>query len=444
MKKEETFEDVVRAGGGLVLRDSANGKGKEIAVVRRARYAGEGWTLPKGKVKPEDNTWMEAAEREVGEETGFEVRANDFAGSSSYVVKGTPKVVLYWNMSPTGNAYPRDSGEVKEVRWIALEGADDELHYPGEKAILSGAIETSDRGIICTHQVKKAWWRSTSWNRLASTLPSYCLELEFLISSVRKGKRDDPWISTARSLLVEAAKALKAGNEELGWKCFLAAQRAELSGLSENARRARAHSILSEATRKLGKWRKKTVVDLLAEKPGRDGETVVAKATVAVEELYEAALILHEHYGNVQHRLRFHRRLLGSLALIALTALAVWIGIVLRGFRWDMEGEKLLPSVMLFGIMGASFSGILSLSKGVSQARIPEQLANIWITLARQVVGIISALVAYSFLGSGLLKIGEFDNPNLILAVSFAAGFSERLVVRAAETLTQQTPRSDS
>jgi len=239
---------------------------------------------------------------------------------------------------------------------------------------------------------------------------------------------------------------LKAGDTELGWKCFLAAQRIELYGLSEDALQVRAHSILTEANRKLGKWRKKSVVDLLAQRPAPGTETVVPKDKITVEEAYEAALILHEHYGNVQHRLQFHKRLLGALALIALMALAVWVGIVLRGFRVDVAEAKLLPSVMLFGIMGASFSGILSLSKGVSQARIPEQLANTWITLARQVVGVVSALVAYSFLSSGLLKIGgiAFDNPHLILAVSFAAGFSERLVVRAAETLTQQTPRSDS
>lgn len=446
MKGEETFRDVIRAAGGLVWRESADGKGKEIAVIRRSRYAGEGWTLPKGKVKPEDNTWPRAAEREVGEETGCEVRAVGFVGCTSYTVQGTPKVVLYWNMSVTGEPHTRDSGEVKEVRWIAVEDALKELHYPGEKALLSGAVKTPDCSVVCGPRVKKTWWRwrSTSWRRLANSLPPYCLELEFLISSTQRP--DAPWANVARCLLVEAWKALTAGNDELGWKCFLAAQRVELSGLSEDALQARAHSILTEGNRKLGRWRRRSVVDLLAQKPSTGAETVAPKPKVTVAEVYEAALILHEHYSNVQHRLRFHKRLLGALALVALVAMAVWAGVVLRGFRFDVGEVKLLPSVMLFGVMGASFSGILSLSKGVSQARIPEQLANTWITLARQVVGVVSAIVAYSFLSSGLLKIGaiDFNNPHLILAVSFAAGFSERLVVRAAETLSQQTPKSDS
>jgi 8-oxo-dGTP pyrophosphatase MutT (NUDIX family) len=444
MQKEETFGDVIRAAGGLVWRDSADARRKEVAVIRRSRYSGEGWTLPKGKVKPEDKSWKEAAEREVGEETGCEVRADGFVGCNSYIVKGTPKVVLFWTMSLTGKPHPKDSGEVKEVEWIAPEDGLEMLHYPGERALVSGTLETADAAVVSAPEVKKKWWRSTSWNRLATSLRPYCLELELLISSTKRP--DSPWVSTARSLLVEAGKALKEGNDELGWKCFLAAQRVELSGLSEDALHVRAHSILNESNRKLGRWRKKSVVDLLAQKPAPGAETVEPKAKVTVEEAYEAALILHEHYSNVQHRLRFHKRLLGALALIALIALAVWVGVVLRGFRFDVGDAKLLPSVMLFGIMGASFSGILSLSKGVSEARIPEQLANTWITLARQVVGVVSALVAYSFLSSGLLKIGgiAFDNPHLILAVSFAAGFSERLVVRAAETLSQQPPRSNS
>lgn len=439
MQKEKTVEDVIRAAGGLVWRDSADGKGKELAVIRRNRYSGEGWTLPKGKVIPEDKTWQEAAEREVGEETGWEVCVKGFVGCNSYTVNGTPKVVLYWNMSLTGKPHSKDSGEVKEVQWIAPEEALEKLHHAGDRALLSTAVEVNR-----APQLEGKLWRNTYWNRLVSSLPPYRIELEHLISLTQKP--DSPWISTSRSLIIEAGKALKAGNEDLGWRCFLAAQRVELSGLSEGALQARSHSILAEANQKLDGWRKKSVVDLLAQKPASGAECVVPKTKITVEEACEAALILHEHYGNVQQRLRFHKRLLGALALIALVALAVWVGVVLRGFRFDVSEGRLLPSVMLFGIMGASFSGILSLSHGVSQARIPEQRVNSWIALARQVVGIVSALVAYSLLSSGLLKIGgiALDNPHVTLAVSFAAGFSERLVVRAAETLARPTSKSES
>lgn len=140
-KPEESFDDVIRAAGGLVWRDAPDGKGKQIAIIRRSRYAGEGWTLPKGKVKAKDKTWKAAAEREVREETGCRVRVGDFAGCYGYTVRGKPKVVLYWNMNLIGEPDFRKSKEVDEVRWVTAREALKKLHYPSERALLRGSIQ---------------------------------------------------------------------------------------------------------------------------------------------------------------------------------------------------------------------------------------------------------------------------------------------------------------
>lgn len=445
---EESFGDVIRAAGGLVWRDSPDGKGKELAVILRSRYEkdGEGWTLPKGKLDPAkgDKTWEGAATREVKEETGCEVEVKGFVGCNSYIEKkkNKPKVVLYWNMNVTSAAGIKDPGEVKEVRWMSPQEAIEKLHYPGERALVWASTDELDSLAVPAFQIKRRWFRSTSHNRLVSSLPGYYFELEHLASLTRKPDgRDSSWAKVARHLLDESRKALEEKNGDLAWKCFLAAQRIELFGLGEwkpEALQARARSILTEANQKLDDWRKKTVVDLLAQKPAPEPDAVVPKANITVTEAFEASLILHEHYSNVQHRVRFHRGLIGALALIALIAVAVWAGVVLPLLGIDSNGAKLIPSVILFGILGASFSGILSLSTGVSRARIPEQLATIAITLARQVAGILSALAAYFLLSSGLLNLKVEVSPQLILAVCFAAGFSERLVVRAVETLSQR------
>src|SRR5262245_25662675 len=97
----EDFGGVIRAAGGLVWCESSDG-GKRLALVPRKRHAGEGWTLPKGKLDPEkgNTTWEEAARREVVEKIGLAVEVTSFAGCNSYVVKEErkPTIVLYWNM----------------------------------------------------------------------------------------------------------------------------------------------------------------------------------------------------------------------------------------------------------------------------------------------------------------------------------------------------------
>lgn len=142
---DQCFEDVIKAGGGLVWRDSPDGKRKQLAVIRRKkRYPGEGWTLPKGKLDSEkgDKTWKGAAKREVEEEIGLEVKVGSFAGSVSYIdkKKNKPKIVLYWNMTLTGGDKPRDSKEVTDIGWLTPEEALRELGYPGERALISARV----------------------------------------------------------------------------------------------------------------------------------------------------------------------------------------------------------------------------------------------------------------------------------------------------------------
>lgn len=72
-----------------------------------------------------------------------------------------------------------------------------------------------------------------------------------------------------------------------------------------------------------------------------------------------------------------------------------------------------------------------SRGRKISSAR---QAVTYRITLARQVVGIVSALAIYALLTTGFIRIGKFEpTVALVLLGAFAAGFSERLVLRALE-----------
>src|ERR1700743_1070215 len=103
---------MIEAAGGLLWRETAGTT--EIAVVHRKRY-GEDWTLPKGKLKSGESS-LEAALREVHEETGYRATIISFAGAISYETSHGAKRVLFWNMSAEGQpAQSLDSSEVIDV-----------------------------------------------------------------------------------------------------------------------------------------------------------------------------------------------------------------------------------------------------------------------------------------------------------------------------------------
>jgi 8-oxo-(d)GTP phosphatase len=125
---------VIFAAGGLVWKETP--EGRKIAVIHRSRY--DDWSLPKGKLIDRES-WEEAAVREVKEETGCDVRITGFAGSVTYQVRGTRKIVLFFTMEAVGECLFTDSSEVKEVLWFLPEEALGRLDYEGEKALLSRA-----------------------------------------------------------------------------------------------------------------------------------------------------------------------------------------------------------------------------------------------------------------------------------------------------------------
>jgi len=132
LREREKHEAQVRAAGGLVWRDGPNGD-VELALIHRPAY--DDWTLPKGKLHPEEEE-LSAAVREVEEETGFRCIPGDEIGVSRYVDrKGRDKVVRYWTMRPVGGAF-RPSREVDQLRWVSPAEATDLLTYDHDRVLV--------------------------------------------------------------------------------------------------------------------------------------------------------------------------------------------------------------------------------------------------------------------------------------------------------------------
>ena len=128
---------VVQAAGGVVWRRSPTGD-LEIVVVHRPRY--DDWTVPKGKLDP-DEDHAAAALREVAEETGLRCALGRELTTTSYRDRrNRPKQVRYWAMTPIeGDFTPTD--EVDEVRWVPIDVAPTLLSYERDLPVLAALKE---------------------------------------------------------------------------------------------------------------------------------------------------------------------------------------------------------------------------------------------------------------------------------------------------------------
>jgi len=100
------------------------------------------WTLPKGTPNPGETREVTAL-REVGEETGLEVRITGPLDSIEYtfIQRGTRihKTVHYFFMEPIGGDLAYHDHEFEEVRWISFDDAAHLLTFETERALVQRA-----------------------------------------------------------------------------------------------------------------------------------------------------------------------------------------------------------------------------------------------------------------------------------------------------------------
>ena len=129
----------VRAAGGIVIRPTEQGE-PEIVVIHRRKH--QDWSLPKGKLEPGES-WLDAAVREVEEETGFRVRPVRRVGRTRYPdADDRDKLVRYWLMElADGEAGTRfePNKEVDELRWVTPSEAGKLLTYDRDRALVAKA-----------------------------------------------------------------------------------------------------------------------------------------------------------------------------------------------------------------------------------------------------------------------------------------------------------------
>ena len=111
------------SAGGVVVRD---GEVAVIVPIKRAHDGSRVLALPKGHFGLGESA-LQAAEREVREETGIEVEA-------------VGKSVKFFLFSYLGGDIADHDEEVEEVRWIGLREAQHSLTHAAEREIIGRAL----------------------------------------------------------------------------------------------------------------------------------------------------------------------------------------------------------------------------------------------------------------------------------------------------------------
>ena len=218
------------AAGAVVLQ--GQGADARVLVVHRPRYGD--WTLPKGKLEPDEDAQV-AAVREVEEETGLKVRLRSPLGTVSYDVEHLNKTVHWWlgtvrggEIRPDGTEPVDGVQEVDQVAWWPVERATEDLTWDIDRAVLARAMAQVPghtmllvrhaKAMMRKHWSGKDFRRPLSGrgrrqaNRLALLLDAYGVEVPVTSSSTRCVQTLQPYAQRAGLELVEVP--------ELSEECF--------------------------------------------------------------------------------------------------------------------------------------------------------------------------------------------------------------------------------
>jgi hypothetical protein len=306
------------------------------------------------------------------------------------------------------------------------------------------------------------WWGLFSFvdtHRITSSIGAFRIQLEDRIAQCRaRGEGDPSWAVHARQLLQRSEETRDQKDVDGASRYLRAAQRMELYGLTPEELRVRAAVLAIEVKKKeeLSDWRRESVLMIVSQvspaagtlaegttahpnspPQGAGGLDSTAGATkLAADHIAYAFQLKDEYHDNQDYRLTMLREKLTVLLIALLLAVLAVLVLTPPTLSEDQRVERAsdLAAVALFGCLGASLSAITSITQ-LSIGHIPHPRFLSSVTMMRPVVGAAAALGLYVFLASGLLNLGGRLTVGPVLAASFAAGFSERLIIRTVESV---------
>ena len=283
--------------------------------------------------------------------------------------------------------------------------------------------------------------RPVTHQRLDNAITTFEADLDSLIEHLRLDQTyrfPYNWDQKSKLLLGVSKQALADRDLERGWRCFEAAARFYCYGLDSKELKNEARITLVEATdeeKHLTRWRKKSIADLLADETGN------LKTHFSARDVVRAKRILDEHHDNTYHKVAIIKTRLRLLSITGLAILAGWVAyppLILsppttETSAFASSNRLVWLAIIVSGALGSVVSGFTaSISADLKKSRIPAELSASTIIFARLFLAMLSAVVVSVFLRSGVLKFAP-PSYELLLAIAFVAGFSDRFLQRAIE-----------
>ncbi|MFW6437830.1 MAG: NUDIX domain-containing protein [Armatimonadota bacterium] len=133
--------DQLLSAGGVVIRRDRHGT---RALVLHHRETDE-WRLPKGKLKAGESA-AEAAEREVREETGLDLRAGRYLGVTHYFYlnphgSGCISKFVYFFEMDAGEGRVELEHTFDDAEWLPPRSAIERLDWENERDMIRRAIK---------------------------------------------------------------------------------------------------------------------------------------------------------------------------------------------------------------------------------------------------------------------------------------------------------------
>ena len=283
------------------------------------------------------------------------------------------------------------------------------------------------------------WPQKSDHDRLQREFDSFRIELALL--EARTTQSDPSWAEAAHDQLNKVECYLRKHKDvEGGWVCLHAARRHAVHALDPQELAMSASMLRAEAP-KLASWRSDEIKKLLSV----DDELLTATRII------NAMALRDEYSSNQYHKIWLMGNQLAillltcGLGLILLAPLVTFFSLHPEGTispqpeaTIALWGYQMVTAVLFFGLLGAGFSAALSLINATGATRIPERVANRFVTIARALFGAGVGLAGYAFYQSKVLNIhvGQEGGPAGALAVAFLFGFAgERLIASVLGSL---------
>ena len=187
-----------------------------------------------------------------------------------------------------------------------------------------------------------------------------------------------------------------------------------------------ASMLRAEAT-KFSSWRADEMKNLLS----------VKDEHLTASHITNAMALRDEYSSNQYHKIWLLGRQLAILLITTGVGLLVLLAPLVVFYSRHPEGTlapwgyQMAGAVLFFGLLGAAFSAAGSLMSGGADAKIPERVANQFVTSSRALFGAGAGLAGYAFYQSKVLdiRLGSDNGPGGALAVAFLFGFAgEQLI----------------